>query len=248
MLNKILIYKTHYSIGSSLFTLEKETEINPNKPVSLLAVAKQHGLKQIIIAEDNISSFWKAHVLFKEANVQLIYGVSLTLCDNLSIEKDGMRTNGDATIWLKNDKAYFDFVKIYTEASTIGLHEGKRRITWARLNELWSDNFEISLPFYSSFIAQNTLQLFHSANPNFGKLKPTIFLADHNLPFDSCLRGAALKFASSHNLNTLESKEVRYYKPEDAYAAFVMRCILNRSTAEKPNLDSFSSRSFSFLD
>jgi DNA polymerase III alpha subunit len=238
------IFSSDYTIGKSILSVENEQKIKPLKPVSVIAIAKTHGLKQLVITDSEFSGFWKLHENTKKNDIQLIFGFKLTACDDLGIEEGSLRTDGDVLIFLKNDQAYYDSIPIYTEASTIGYYKGSRRITWNRLNELWTDNLAIALPFYSSFLANNTLKLFHSANPNFGKLKPTIFLQNHELPIDHSIRLACDKFVKSSGFPTKETHQIYYYKRKDSMAHLTFRCINERGTWEKPELAGYCSQEF----
>ena len=66
----IPLFKSHYSIGKSILTLEKSAEITDSSPISIFSIAKKHDLKEITLVEDSISGFIQAYSYAKEMGIK----------------------------------------------------------------------------------------------------------------------------------------------------------------------------------
>jgi hypothetical protein len=62
------LFKSHYSIGRSILTLEDE-EKEENQPDSIIDIAKDNKLKEIYLVEDNMTSFLQAYTNTKKYNI-----------------------------------------------------------------------------------------------------------------------------------------------------------------------------------
>jgi DNA polymerase III alpha subunit len=241
------VFTSHHSIGRSLLTVEKASV--PRGLVSILDIAKKHSLEKPLIIDSDISSFWQLFKNAKEAGQKYSYGCKIWACEDEADETG--ETDSRISIIFKNDQAYYDFVKISSRASTVGYKKGRRRISWRALQDLWTDNFYLCVPFYNSFLARNNLVYNSRAVPSFGKIRPIFFLEDHSLPFDAIIRDAVLKYTEENGYDTMAAHQVYYYRNEDVKSLTVLKCITNRSatggaTLERPELPHFSSDRFSF--
>jgi len=59
------VFKSHYSIGRSILTLEDE-DISENDPDSIIDIAKKNNIKDLFLIEDNMSSFLQAYTNSKK--------------------------------------------------------------------------------------------------------------------------------------------------------------------------------------
>ena len=75
--------------------------------------------------------------------------------------------------------------------------------------------------------------------------KPTFFTEDNNLPFDQIVRQKVIKFCADQ-YEIVSSKSIYYETREDFKAYMTFRCINNRTTLNKPNLEHMCSAEFSF--
>ena len=244
------VFTTHHSIGESILTVEKEDKIKPTQPVSVLAIAKTHGEPQIVVAESDISSYWKLYKYSKALDVQLIYGIKIAVCaDRTNKEEASAKSESNVIIFFKNSQAYYDFVPIYSDASTIGDRDGLRRLDWKTLNERWTENFELALPFYSSFIARNLMVLDSCCFPDFGSIEPTFLLAAQGLPFDAMITRAVKKYADLNKVVIQPAHQIYYYKDKDVTKHLAFKCIKSDkfvSNLEKPNIQHYGSNKFSY--
>ena len=243
----IVYFSSHHSIGKATLTFEKSS--TPRGLVSILDIAKKHNIERPLVIDSDISGFWQLFKNAKDAGQGYSYGCKIWACEDEADESG--ETDSRVSLVFKNDQAYYDFVKIYSRASTVGYKKGRRRISWRALQDLWTDNFHLCIPFYNSFLARNNLVYNSRAVPSFGKMRPIFFLESHDLPFDGIIRDAVLKYTQENKYDTMAAHQVYYYKNEDVKSLTVLKCITNRrmeggATLERPELPHFSSDKFSF--
>ncbi|MBC8395057.1 MAG: PHP domain-containing protein, partial [Bacteroidetes bacterium] len=148
-------------------------------------------------------------------------------------------------IFCKNTNGYKRLIKISTKAAREGFYYVPR-IDFKNLESLWSDeDLILCAPFYDSFLYKNTLENSICA-PEFTFTKPTLFLEDNNVPFDEVLKNKVLSYAEVNSFDTQQVKSIFYENKDDFKAYLTFRCINNRSTLNKPNLDHMCSDEFCF--
>jgi DNA polymerase-3 subunit alpha len=239
------LFKSHYSIGRSILTLEDE-EKEENQPDSIIDIAKDNNLKEIYLVEDNMTSFLQAYTNTKKYNINLRYGLRITLTDDMKDKTEESRQkNCKFVIFFKNQEGYKNLINIFTTAAKDGFYY-EPRIDYKILSLLWNeDNLLLAIPFYDSFIFNNTLKG-SVCVPDLEFTKPILFIENNNLPFDHIIRAKVLAYAKANKLETLNTKSV-YYKDNKAFKAYLtFRCINNRSTLNKPELSHMTSNRFSF--
>lgn len=245
------LFKTHYSF-KSILTLDKLDDkyfekhgdwIEQNRPVSVCAIAKKHNLNRIVLVEDSISGFLEA---YKNLPCEFLFGWRVTCCADMTVkDQESLNRNHKIVIFINNTAGYRDFIKIHNLAATEGFYY-EPRLDDKILREMWTENLTLAIPFYDSFIYQNNLT-FNSCLFNYGDIKPVVFLEQHGLPFDDLLRKAAKQHADTEQLETQQVQSVYYYQKSDFLAYMTYRCIHNRSTWAKPELQAMSVDTFSYL-
>lgn len=237
------IFTSHFSLGLATLTLEKPEEIDDNKPISIFSIAKKYKLSDIYLVENNFSGFIEAYKNSKDNKINLRFGLSLVICNDLNDKSEpSFKTESKIIIWMKNSEAYKDLIRISSKASTDGFYYVPR-LDWKTLKEMWTNNLFLSIPSYSSFLHNNLLKGYECV-PDFGNIKPNIFISKMNLPFDFLIEKSHRKYAENNNLDIIECHPVRFYssKQLDSYICF--KTIHNRSTMSKPQFDNFASRDF----
>ena len=73
-------------------------------------------------------------------------------------------------------------------------------------------------------------------------------LEDNDVPFDSLIRDRVSNYVEASGHSTQEIKSIYYKNKDDFLAYLTFRCINNRSTLERPNIDHMCSDLFSFED
>lgn len=247
----IPIFTSNYSIGepkagSSILTLEPaEEEIDESSPVSIFSIAKKHGLDKIFLLEKRFSGFHQALKNSEALNAQLVYGIKFYVCDKIEEKtEESWKRTSKINLFAKNKDGVKELIKIYSLAFTEGFYESCGRIDWNILNSI-SDNIQVCVPFYDSFIFENML---NSGNciPILDGVKPIFFIENNGLPFDGIMADAARGFAKEYNHETQSIKSIFYYKKQDFVAYQTFRCFDRRSNLEEPRLEHFSSDEFSF--
>jgi hypothetical protein len=199
----IPLFKSNYSIGKSILTLDLP-EQNPDetKADSILQIAKDNNLDKIVLVEDSMIGFLEAHKSCKSLNIQLIFGLRINCCNDVTAE-DKEKSNHKIIIFAKNDNGCKLLNKIYSRAYC----ENSGFVDCSILASIWKDDcLSLAIPFYDSYIYQNSFS-FNNCIPNFIFTKPTFFLEDNNLPFESLLKQKIIAITEK----TLLTKTI-YYK------------------------------------
>lgn len=239
------IFSSHYSLCSSVLTLEDTDKIKENEPVSIFGIAKTHNLQQVIVVDSEFSGYWEAYKSAQHQKVDLIFGVKMKVCgDMLSKNEESLKTESHVIVFFKNTQGYYDFIPTFSKASE-GFYY-TRRLDWNTLNAGWTDNLLLAIPFYSSFLAENTLKYGHVVVPDFQKMKPVFFLENHNLPIDGIITKAMKNYTKKMGYEVMNTHQILYYKNIHSSYLQMLKCIGNRTTMQKPNLNGFSSDEFSF--
>lgn len=219
------VFTSAYSLRSIL-QIKPST---PNGPGSIYDIAKKYNLDKILLLEANFTSFLEANkVLGKE--FQLVYGIEF-ICSQGEYEFK-------SPVFAKNTAGTKDLQKIYTKYSV----DFDSKIPFEKLIENMTDNLDICIPFYNSFIHKNLLGAKIFAD--FGKYTPTVFLQSNDVMFDAALREGVEKYAKANNLNTVEVKSIFYENRKDFDAYLTYTAIQSRSTYEKPEQQCMSSTEF----
>lgn len=249
MYNVVPLFKTHYSLGRSILTCDKDDR-KPDYPVSIFSIAKDNNLKEIYLLEDNFSSFMEAQQVGKAKGVKVNYGIKFTIIPSLlMLEKEPKEwafQKSKVNIFIRNQQGYKDLIKIWSFAATKGSRNGVPHLDYDTLRSMWSDkNLTLSIPFYDSFLYQNN---FYMGNivPQLDFTDYSMFIEDNNLIHDDPLQKIVKDFAGKNNKELVPAQTICYETRKDFLAYLTFRCINNRSTLEKPELDHLSSDTFSF--
>lgn len=238
------IFSSHYSFVSIL-TLEKAGTSELDGPDSIVDLALENNLKEVILVEKNFSSFIEFYTNCKEAKIKPIFGLKLIVCNNLEEKtEESLSTEHKVIIFMKNSAGYSDLIKISSKASTDGFYYCART-SFDSLNSLWTDNLKLVIPFYDSFLFTNNLQL-NTCIPDFNKIRPTFLVESNDLPFDNLLREKVNNYCQINRYEVMESQSIYYKNRKDFSAYCCYRTIRNRSSMSNPNLSHFSSDSFCF--
>ena len=240
----IPLFKSHYSLGRSILTLEDKDEMD-DYPDSIIQICKRNKMKELYLVEDNMSSFLEAYSNCRKNNIKLNYGLRISVTESMSDKSEESKTKSSKIIlFFKNKKGYELLTKLYSIAAKEGFYY-EPRLDYETISKNWTDDLILCIPFYDSFIFNNTLRN-SLCIPQFDFTKPIFFIEDNDLPFDSLVRQKALSFAENNNLKVYKAQSIFYNLREDFKAYLTFRCINNRSILSKPNLDHMSSNEFCF--
>jgi DNA polymerase-3 subunit alpha len=240
----IPLFKSHYSLGRSILTLEDKPE-RDEYPDSVIQIAKQNKLKEIFLVEDNMSSFLEAYTNCKNNNIKLNYGLRISVTESMNDKTDESRNkNSKIILFFKNKKGYESLTKLFSTAAKDGFYY-EPRLDYSILKQNWSDNLILAIPFYDSFIFNNTLKN-SICVPQFDFTKPVIFIENNDLPFDLIIKDKMLSFAKENKLEIFNTKSIYYNSRKDFKTYLTFRCINNRSVLNKPEIEHMSSNEFCF--
>ena len=85
------VYKSTFSIGKSILTIDK-----------IIELCKSDSANYLLLVEDCMTGFVKSHNSCKEASIQLIFGLRLNCCNDISDENE--ESDHKVIILAKNDE------------------------------------------------------------------------------------------------------------------------------------------------
>lgn len=243
-MNVIPLFKSHYSIGRSILTLENK-ETGDGYPDSIIQICKENKLKELYLVEDNMSSFLEAYTNCKINNIKLNYGLRLSITDSIEDKnEESLLKTSKIIIFAKNSQGYQALIKLFSIASKSGFYRFPR-LDYKNLLLNFNENLILAIPFYDSFIFNNSLKNYICI-PEFGEIKPVLFIEDNDLPFDDLVKQKVLLYAKENKLEVYKAKSIYYHKKDDFKAYLTFRCINNRNTLDRPELNHMSSNEFCF--
>ena len=239
----IPIFKSNYSIGKSILTLDLPEE-NPDesKSDSILQIAKDNNLDKLFLVEDSMTGFLEAHKACKNLNIQLIFGLRINCCNDV-LDENRDKSKHKIIIFAKNDDGCKLLNKIYSTAYC----DNSGFVDCKYLDSIWSyEKLRLGIPFYDSYIFNNLFS-FSSCVPNFSFTKPLYFVEWNNLPFDEILE----RNVRAVEPESISAKTILYKQKSDVFAFQTYKCITNRSFGKEqslsnPNLNHFGSDEFSW--
>jgi len=239
----IPLFKSHYSLGKSILTLAKAGSSEADEPSSIIDIAKKLSLENLYLVDDSISGILDAYKSCEDAKINLRFGLRLTVCDDIDNKTAESRDKEHKVIvFIRNSEGYKDLIKISTVASTNGFYYYPR-IDCKILKNLWNENnLSLGIPFYDSYVFKNNLS-YSICVPDFSFCNPVYFVEDNNLPFDGILKSKVEEIVSDKML-AVKSQSIYYENKEDFLAYLTFRCISERTTLNKPNLEHCSSNEF----
>ena len=225
------IFKSTYSTGKSILTID-----------SIIQICKDKNFKSLTLVEDNLTSFMKAFNACVKNNIDLTYGLRITMCNDIE-SKD---SDHKAVIFALDDNGCKLMNKIYSKAFV----DNDGRITYEELKSFWDkDSLCFVVPFYDSFIHQNNLFL-KNCIPELDGLNPRFWVENNSLPYDSLICQKVLEYAEDcYEISHVKS--IYYKNKEDVEALQTYKILCNRSfgrqaTLSCPNLNHFASDEFCF--
>ena len=171
--NIIPIFKTQGSIGRSLLTAENEDEIIENSPVSIFALAHKFNLDKLVVIDNSFLEFPRLYKTCNEKNIQLIFGLNFTLCNDISQKNDeSLLSNCEVSVLMKNSEGYKDLIKLNDAIN--GNADGfyyETRGDYSILKSHLSNNLQLLIPPHNNFLERNLIYN-GKVIPDFGKIKP----------------------------------------------------------------------------
>ena len=243
----LALFKSHYSIGKSILTLDDPITHKEGGSDSIFAIAKENNLKTVVLVEDSLTGFLQAKKMSEKYNINLVFGLRIDMKQNA--DEDPKEESSSSThkiiIFAKTAKGCSILNNIYSEAFTKKYNAVDEKL----LKKFWrKKELELAIPFYDSFIFNNTMK-FSNCTPSFSFADPNFFVESNSLPFDSLLRDRVERYANKKD-KIIKTKSIYYKNKSDVKALQTYKCICGRSfgnkTLSKPNLDHFGSNEFCF--
>jgi len=238
----IPLFKSTYSIGKSILTLDHPKETKEDGSDSIISIAQENNLSQIFLVEDSMIGFLDAHQKCKEHDIQLIFGLRISCCNSVS-EEDKKSSEHKIVLFAKNDSGVKNLIRIFSLANKNGSF-----VDSVFLQNNWSNDLMLCIPFYDSFIYNNNFRG-KQCLPNFNFTKATYFVENNSLPFDLILKVKVEKWASARSEEIQQTKSIYYKNRKDFEAWQTYKCLCNRSFGKEqslssPNLEHCGSDSF----
>ena len=243
------IFKSHFSIGKSILTLDPPKEFPTEGPDSVFDIVQLLNLKQVVLVEDTFMGFLQAQKVSESLGVDFIFGLRISIVEDGFDPEDKKIPKHKVIVFAKDSEGCKSLFKIYSLVKS----ESIDAITLTQLKGLWnSDHLDLCIPFYDSFLFCN-LFLFNSFVVDLKFFNPTFLTESNGLPFDDILRSSIKKHCDAHSYNHSATKSI-LYKNRDDYDAFITYKLIcsrnsfvsNKSSLEKPNLDHMGSREFCY--
>lgn len=242
------LFKSHYSIGKSILTLNEPSKEDGSSD-SVFDIVSENNLKEVVMVEDSFMGFLQCNKVCKSLGVNFRFGLRLSIIDEGADIEDKKTTNHKVVIFSKNSSGCKILFKIYSKAKSNQLEA----ITLTDLLGLWdSDNLDLAIPFYDSFLFKNLFS-FSCFALDLSPFNPTFFTESNGLPFDFLLDSTVRNYTESNGFQSMETKSI-YYKNRrdfDSFLTYKLICSRNsfasrKSSLEKPNLDHMGSKEFCF--
>lgn len=231
-----------------IFTVEKAGALaklgRKRGPVSLCDLAKEEGLKKLYLVDANMVNFKTAQKNLQEVGCQLVFGLKIVVCEDMADKSEAsFKTESKVIVWMAGDGSadYQALINLETKAAQDGFYYVPR-LDWKTLKAMWHPQLLLALPFYSSFLAKNTLT-FASIVPAL-PCQPILLMEDNELPFDGLLNSAVVRYAAANGIVPQAAQTIYYKTREDAKKWLVWRAILGRQSFDKPQMDHCCSREF----
>jgi DNA polymerase III alpha subunit len=246
MYNVLPLFKSHYSVGKSILTLEKPTGKDNNYPISIFDLIINNKLTVLPLVDDSISGLFQASKIADENKIKLVFGLRITITDNAEEKnEDSLKKEAKYIILSKNAKGYQDLVKISSFASEVGFYY-QPRIDFKNLSRLWNEkNLKLLVPFYDSFLYLNSFES-HIHVPVLNFTSPSFILENNSLPMDNYLESKVVNFIKQNKGSVIKAQSIYYKSPEDFISYLAFRCAHDRTTIEKPELNHMGSDEFNF--
>ena len=239
----IPLFKSHYSLGRSILTLEEEGASMENGPRSIIDLSKKHKIEKTFLIEDSMGRFLQAYHNFSDSKIDFVFGIRLTVCPDMNVkDEESVNQSCKYIILAKNSSGYKRIIKIYSLAAKDGFYYVPR-IDFEGLKKMWSNkDLMLCVPFYDSFLFKNVLT-YNACVPDFSFTDPVFFTEDNGLPFDNLIQQKVAEYCED-SYEMKSAKSIYYENKKDFKPYLTFRCINNRTTLNKPNFDHMCSDEF----
>lgn len=237
------IFRSNYSLTSVLTLEQYVTKENrpTNQPDSVFDVCKDYGIEDVFIVDNTLTGMVEAYENSKKADLNLRFGYRVNVCQDIENKTSESELTESKFIIFALQNSFTDLIKLHNISTTTGIYNGKARLDFKTLKENWSKNLLLAVPFYDSYVYYNLLYG-RQCVPELDFTDPVYFIENNGLPFDGLLINHIQETIKDHEI--IPSKTIYYRERKDFKAYMTYRCILNRTTFQKPELRHFGSQEF----
>ena len=120
------LFKSDFSIGKSILTLELPERTQEGSSDSIFSIALANDLDQLILVEDSLTGFLQAHKNSESLGLKLIFGLRISICSALKSDPKDTEKKDESKIivFAKND----DGCKLLNQIYSLAFTEGMSRI------------------------------------------------------------------------------------------------------------------------
>lgn len=248
-MSEILPVWYDHSSGKSILTYWKDKDCIESGPQSIVKLCKENGIKSCFGVSTTFLTFPEAQLALSKEGIDFTFGIEFWICnDSESLTPASQLSESKIIIRADNSQGYFDLKAIYSKVYTNPKNFYHRhRASFSEVKALWTPNLTLVLPFFDSFICQNLLTI-SSIVPDF-PCPPLIFReVNSGLPFAPLIDEALDAYNSELKYSEQQVKTIFYPTKAHFKAWQVFRCIKNRSSFQKPQLNFCCSNNFSLED
>lgn len=238
-INNILpLFKTHYSVGRSILTLEPESD--KDEADSVFTICKEYGLTSITVLEDDIAGLMPLLRGCEKAKITVVFGLLFRVLAGENYHK--------IAVFARNSQGLKDLTKLYSISNA----ETKRKgfTTEELLAAHFTANLKLCIPFYDSYLYNNLTSFSNfTFEPSKYCTDYEYFIEDNDGPYDNAIGVEVIKSAAANNVLARKTKTILYKSHEDFDAYVTYKCACNRMASKErtlgnPNFDSLGSDSF----
>jgi DNA polymerase III alpha subunit len=246
-MSTIPLFYDHFS-SKSILTCWDTKDCTEGGPDSIISLAKSANLKDVYLVSPNFHPFIEGMKACDKEGITFHFGLELWVCPNAEdLSEQSKNNESKVIIWAKNSESYKDLVRLYTAyASNPNYFYHHSRFDWKGLQAYWTPNLMLTIPFWDSFLARNTLNYDTQIIPQF-PVDPILFVENETEhPHEGLIKSAITRFNAENKYETQDVKTIYYAKESDIPAYINYRAIHNRSSFDKPEINMMASPTFSF--
>ena len=111
-MDKVLpIFRSHYSIGRSILTLNPLGSSDGSGPDSIIDICHEAKLKTFYLVDDSMSGFLEAYTNSQDAGLELRFGLRVNFCNDISEkDKDTYRFESKCIVFCNNKSGYENLI------------------------------------------------------------------------------------------------------------------------------------------
>ena len=110
------LFKSHYSIGKSILTLEEEGSSVEDGPQSIIDLCKKNDMEELFLVDDSMSGFFlQGYLNSEKAKLKFRFGLRIR-CEDLNENEEQIKKTSKVIVFAKTKQGYQRLIKIYTQA------------------------------------------------------------------------------------------------------------------------------------